>query len=102
MARIDVDFTANAAYLRLHEGTVARTEEVSAGVMVDLDDMGVVLGVEVLDLGVFIPYSDLVHKFHVRTEEVRYLETIRPSVATLVTRIQETRESDHSTAEVPC
>lgn len=84
-ATLTVDNTADVAYLRLDDGEVARTCEVSPGVYVDLNEFDVVIGVEVLALDALIPYSELVTKFHVRPEHLRSLEQIRPSVTSFVT-----------------
>lgn len=72
MAQLVVDMTANAAYLRLHDAKVERTCEVSPGVLVDMDEMNQVVGIEVLDLDAFIPATDLVTTYHVRSDEVRF------------------------------
>jgi len=52
---VEVDREAVAAYIRLSEGRVARTVELT-------DDM--VVGVELLDLGTSIPLDDLATRFH--------------------------------------
>ncbi len=85
-AKLTVDFTANAAYLRLCDEKIATTREVAPGVLVDLDAMGVAVGVEVLDLDVMIPYADLKTYVHVRQEDLRILDLIRPSVTSFVAR----------------
>ncbi|MDH7577545.1 MAG: DUF2283 domain-containing protein [Bacillota bacterium] len=45
--RYDPD--ADALYIRFKEGAVADTDEVSAGVMLDIDEEGNLLGLEILD-----------------------------------------------------
>jgi len=47
---VKLDRDAGAAYLRLNTNSVARTVEFSEDIYVDLDAMGVVVGVELLDL----------------------------------------------------
>jgi len=84
--RLEIDYTANAAYLTLHDGAVASTREVSPGVNVDIDDLDTVLGIEVLGLDVFIPYTELTTHYHVRSGELRALEVIRPNVTSFVAR----------------
>ncbi len=86
MAKLMIDNDVNAAYLRLHDGVVDRTCEVAPGVMVDLDSLNVVLGIEVLTLDTHIPYTELVQKYHVRSDEVRVLDLIRPSVTYFISR----------------
>lgn len=83
---LTVDFTADVAYLRLGDGEVARTCEVSPGVYVDLDPYDVVIGVEVLALDSLIPYSELTTKFHIRREHLAVLEQVRPNVTSFVAR----------------
>jgi len=47
---IEIDEEADAAYVRLGAGSVARTEEIADGILIDLDADGELVGVEVLDL----------------------------------------------------
>jgi len=84
--RLEIDYTANAAYLTLHDGTVVSTREVAPGVNVDLDEFDTVLGIEVLGLDVFIPYSELTTRYHVVRAELQALEIIRPNVTSFVAR----------------
>ncbi|AEM38192.1 protein of unknown function DUF2283 [Pyrolobus fumarii 1A] len=49
---VEYDREADAAYIRLGEGRVAETMEVEPGVLLDLDDEGRVIGVEVLEASV--------------------------------------------------
>jgi uncharacterized protein YuzE len=46
--RIEYDAQANALYVRLREGPIARTREVAVGTMVDLDAQRRPLGIEIL------------------------------------------------------
>ncbi|MBI4287875.1 MAG: DUF2283 domain-containing protein [Chloroflexi bacterium] len=46
--KLTVDPEADALYLKLKEGKVAKTEELADGIIVDLDEAGAVLGIEVL------------------------------------------------------
>ena len=48
--RVQYDPTADAMYIRLAEGTVADSDEVREGVVLDYDAAGRVLGIEVLNL----------------------------------------------------
>jgi uncharacterized protein YuzE len=83
---LTVDFGADAAYLMLSDHDVVETCEVSTGVLVDLDDMRVVVGVEVLALDAFIPRDRLITDYHMRSEDVSVLDQVRPSVTTFVLR----------------
>ncbi len=47
--KVEVDFDADALYLRLKKGKVAYTEAVKPGMFVDFDRRGTPLGVEALE-----------------------------------------------------
>ena len=47
--KITYDKIANAAYMTLRRGKVAKTVEMSDSVIVDLDKKGHILGIEMLD-----------------------------------------------------
>lgn len=63
--KLEIDLTSDAAYVELSNRPVARTVEHSPGVNVDLDDLGMVVGVEIIDLGREWPLADVVEHFHV-------------------------------------
>jgi uncharacterized protein YuzE len=44
------DPEADAAYLRVGEGSIARTEEVAPGVVIDFAEDGGVVGIELIDV----------------------------------------------------
>jgi len=48
--KIEYDQQADAIYIRLKAGTVAESEEVRPGVVLDFDADGKVLGIEMLDV----------------------------------------------------
>ena len=48
--RLRVDRESDALYLRLDEAAVVESEEVQPGVILDYDDQGRVVGIEVLRL----------------------------------------------------
>ena len=48
--KLRVDKTADALYLRLDDSIVTESEEVSPGVVLDYDESGEVVGVEMLRL----------------------------------------------------
>jgi len=53
--RLSIDAEAEALYLRLREGNVSTSKEVWDGVILDLDETGEVLGVEILWLSRRMP-----------------------------------------------
>ena len=79
--QLEVDMMAGAAYIRLSTSTVHRTVQATDSVLIDLDDMGVAVGVEVLVLAAEIPFSRLKDDFHVHSDVVELLRQIQPSVA---------------------
>ena len=48
--RVEYDPSADAMYIRLAEGTVADSDEVREGVVLDYDAGGKVLGIELLNV----------------------------------------------------
>lgn len=70
---VKVDRDAGAAYLRLSTNSVTRTVEFSEDIYVDLDAMGVVVGVELLDLMTPIPMDALAWKHHIHSDAIRIL-----------------------------
>ncbi|WP_435744864.1 DUF2283 domain-containing protein [Nocardioides sp. SYSU DS0663] len=78
---IEVDAALHAAYIRLSDDEVARTVEFSDLIMVDLNEFGVAVGIELLDEGAVLPFTELVNDFHVHSDVVEILRLIRPSVS---------------------
>lgn len=70
---VQLDSDAGAAYLRLSTNSVARTVEFNEDIYVDLDGMGVVVGVELLDLMTPIPMDTLASKHHIHSDSIRIL-----------------------------
>jgi uncharacterized protein YuzE len=48
--RLKVDNESDALYLRLDESKIVESEEVSPGVIVDYNDKGVAVGLEILNI----------------------------------------------------
>ena len=53
---LEVDQLAEAAYVRFSDADVARTVAFNDEINIDLDEFGVVVGIEVLTLGAEIPF----------------------------------------------
>jgi uncharacterized protein YuzE len=70
---VEIDQDADAAYVQLFAGQVARTVAFSDDVNIDLDEHGVVVGIELLDLGSTIPLDDIAARYHIRTQALRTL-----------------------------
>lgn len=77
---LEVDNAAQAAYIRVGEGAVAHTAQLTDGVLIDLDEMNIVVGVEVLELAAEIPFSRLRNEYHVHSDVIDLLRIIQPSV----------------------
>lgn len=82
--KIEVDTDVHAAYIRLSDEPVVRTVECTEHVMVDLDQYGVAVGVELLDETTPIPFQALLTDFHVHSEVVDLLRLIRPNVSSFL------------------
>lgn len=79
--QLTVDRAAQAAYITLLSDAVAVTEQVCDAVLVDLNDLGVVVGVEFLALDAEIPLAKLHTDYHVHSDTIAALRAIQPSVA---------------------
>lgn len=78
---VSVDFDANAAYIAMSDEDVAATREASQEILVDLDQFGVVAGIEFLRIDAEIPFQKLIDDFHVHSDDVDRLRALRPSIA---------------------
>ena len=87
---VSVDIEANAAYIAMSREPVASTTQVTDDVLVDLDAMNVVVGVEVLRIDAVIPFQRLIDEFHVHSTDVELLRLLRPSVGASVSLRQGT------------
>lgn len=77
---VRVDRAADAVYVRLAEGDVDRTIEINDEVLVDLDQFGMAVGIELLRIAAPIPVADLTQRCHVRSETVHTLGLISESL----------------------
>jgi uncharacterized protein YuzE len=59
--RVRFDEQADALYLRLNDSPVAESEEVRPGVVLDLDERGEIVGIEILRVGERLPTAELKH-----------------------------------------
>jgi uncharacterized protein YuzE len=78
---ISIDSAANSAYIRLQDKPVATSKIVNDDVVIDLDDMNIAVGIEVLDLEAELPFTELTSKFHVHSDTVELLRKLRPSIS---------------------
>lgn len=59
--RVRFDQEADALYLRLDESAIAESEEVRPGVVLDLDERGEIVGIEILRVAKRLPRAELTH-----------------------------------------
>lgn len=57
--KVRFDQEADALYLRLGDSPIVESEELRPGLVVDLDEQGEVVGLEILDIGRRISLADL-------------------------------------------
>ncbi|WP_144008581.1 DUF2283 domain-containing protein [Enemella evansiae] len=62
---------------------VAETVEAAPGILIDLDERGVTVGIELLDLSVEIPSAELEHRYRIRPEHLQQLRKVRSDATTL-------------------
>lgn len=84
---VEIDFDAGAAYVTMTDRVVASTALLGHGVNVDLDQFGVVVGIELLTLEAEIPFNRLLDDFHVHSADVDLLRSLRPTIAQSVLHI---------------
>lgn len=84
---LEVDSDAGAAYLQLSDNEVAKTVEVVPEVQVDLDDLNLAVGVEILDLGIAVPVEKISQECHIHTDQLQVLHSLRGSVDALVMHV---------------
>lgn len=73
---IDIDLIAEAVYFRLSENAVQESIEAQPDIIVDLDQHGVVVGVEMLRLGAVVPWDAVAQRFHIRSEVRAILDAV--------------------------
>ena len=57
--RVRTDAAADALYIRLEESAIVESEEVSPGVILDFDEGGRVVGIEILNVRQRLPGAEL-------------------------------------------
>ena len=84
MIRIEADWDARALYIRLTDGTVARTLEVDSDpcTMVDLDASGGLIGIEVIDPGRMWPLHKILAGYDISDLDAAMLMASYPSSVT--------------------
>lgn len=80
---LEYDRDADALAITLAAGIVARTEEIDAGTLVDLDERGNVLAIEVIRPERPWPIDEIAARFGLSDEEVDVLKGLRRGDGTL-------------------
>jgi len=57
--KISYDTQADAVYIQLHEGQFAANKEVAEGIILDMGEGGIVLGIEILEASTRLSSGDL-------------------------------------------
>lgn len=97
---VEIDHEADAAYIRLSTEPIVRSVDVGEEVVVDLDEMNVVVGIEMLALDADIPYGTLVTEYHVHSEVTDLLRQLRPSISGYLS-LQSMGEGSMTTRNAP-
>ena len=69
------DAMVGAAYIELSDALVSRTVEVRSGLLVDLDELDCVIGVELLTPTALVRVEDISKDFHVREQDLAALSS---------------------------
>ncbi|KDA04902.1 hypothetical protein DC31_02175 [Microbacterium sp. CH12i] len=77
---VEVDTTADAAYISMSDEAVAETVQVTDDVLVDFDEFRIVAGIELLRIDADIPFQKLIDDCHVHSDDVETLRKLRPSI----------------------
>lgn len=93
MIIVEIDTAVDAGYIRVSDEAVASTSQFNDAIVVDLDEFGRVVGIEVLELACSLPVADLSAKYHMTDETIAVLRRLRPSIASLTARSSAPRRS---------
>jgi uncharacterized protein YuzE len=74
MLGMTYDQNVDALYIRLTDSPVARTDQIDPGTLVDLDDSGSLVGVEVLRPSRIWPLREVLTRFEIAAEDRALLE----------------------------
>lgn len=75
---VSLDLTAQAGYITLSHAPIESTFEYNDEILVDLDALGMVVGIEMLSLQSELPVGDLAQRFHIRSELTDAVKYLRP------------------------
>ncbi|WP_172193494.1 DUF2283 domain-containing protein [Actinomyces faecalis] len=78
---VTLDPEVRACYISLSDDPIAETFEYSEDVFVDLNEMGVAVGIEVLNLNAKFPLHDLTRALHIHSKDEPFLASFLPNLA---------------------
>lgn len=78
---VTLDPEVRACYISLSDDPVTETFEYSDDIFVDLNDLGVAVGIEVLDLNAKFPLQDLTRALHIHSKDEPFLASFLPTLA---------------------
>jgi uncharacterized protein YuzE len=85
---VEVDSLAEAAYVRFSHNDTVRTVAHNGEINIDLDEFGMVVGIEVLTLGAEMPFTALVSDYQVNSAQMKILRLICPTIPGFVARFR--------------
>lgn len=74
------DYEADALYISLAAGTVARTDEVEPGTLVDVDTAGAAQGIEVLHPARSWPLEKIIGRYRIGSDAAAMLRAMHPNL----------------------
>jgi uncharacterized protein YuzE len=85
---VELDEASGLAYVRFSDGEVVRTVALTDAINVDLDEYGVAVGIEVLDLDTEMPFQRFITEYHVPSAHVEVLRLMRPTLTRFVYQVR--------------
>ena len=68
----------------MSDNKVVETKELNESTVVDLDEYGMVVGIEFLNLDEDIPYELLVSNFHLSEKVIEVVKSLRPTIINFI------------------
>lgn len=79
--KITVDPAVGTCYISLSTTPIVQTDEFSDDVLVDLDEYGVAVGIEILRMTAVFPLTDLRSKLHIHSRDESFLASLLPTLS---------------------
>lgn len=75
--KLSIDTDAGVAYIRLSDQPVERTHQINESIYVDLDNLDVACGIELLDLAHELPLDQIGTQCHINSKIIDDLKSLR-------------------------